>query len=72
MPIPLLIVDINMPFDGFQVVSHIFTLYEKLNKRIREKFEESIDRSSNEEVANDSNEPNIVILRPLICYLSGE
>ena len=43
-PIPLLIVDINMPFDGLQVVSHIFGLYEKLDQRVRTKFAQSNDQ----------------------------
>ena len=30
-PIPLLIVDINMPYDGLQVTSRVKELYRKLN-----------------------------------------
>ena len=36
-PIPLLIVDINMPFNGMEVTSFVKGLYRKLDKQLLER-----------------------------------
>jgi len=74
-PIPLLIMDINMPFDGLRSVVEIKKLYEKVNSVLstvwgnRQRIYPA--KSAVPSSARDGDEPPPLILRPLICYLSA-
>ena len=64
-PIPLLIVDINMPFNGVEVVKKVKDLYKKLNEKLANEQNQHLG-------GPPSNRSSVSVLRPLICYLSAQ
>lgn len=67
-PVPLLILDVNMPFNGLESIKNIKKLYRDINEKLH-------SQKTSQEEGEDKAEKEIetqgdIVIRPLICYLS--